>query len=111
MYQTGFNQSNFVSPMTGLNNTNNLNPVVIQPLKKHPTIKKPYDYQWYEKTSQNGEFKYGLFECCSGPNGPVDGTLAVICCFVPWPGWILTASINGELAGLVGKLIIKFALC
>jgi hypothetical protein len=94
-----YNQSNYVTTMSGLNN----NPTVTSQLKKHPTFKKPFDYEWHEKQSPNGEFKYGLFECCSGPNGTFDSTCAIIFCFIPWPGWFLTASVNGELAGIIGK--------
>jgi len=108
MYQSNLNQSNYVTPMSGLNNNTNVgfNPAVTSQFKKHPTFRKPFDYEWHEKTSPNGEFKYGRFQCCSGPNGTYDSTCAIICCFIPWPGWFLTANINAELADIIGKSLI-----
>jgi len=102
MYQNGFNQSTYA----GFNPNYNTGPVTQQPgmfLRRVPTMKRPYDFQWHEKTSQNGEFKYGLCQCCSGPSG-CQAIIAIIMCFIPWPGWCVTAQINGEVADVVGKL-------
>ncbi len=103
-----YNQSNYVTPMPGLNNNNNMgfNPAVISQFKKQPTFTKPFDYQWHEKTSPNGEFKYGLFDCCSGPMGAFDSTFAMVYCILPFPGWLIIADVNGQLAGIIGKIII-----
>lgn len=101
MYQNGFN-SNFVAPLSGFESNN----VVTQQLNKRPTFKRPYDYDWSSKSSQNGEFKYGLFECCSGPNGCLNSTCAIIFCFIPFPGWVIGLNLNGEVADVVGKLKI-----
>jgi hypothetical protein len=101
MYQNGFNQSTY----SGFNPYYNTGPVTQQPgmyLRRQPTMKRPYDFQWHEKTSPNGEFKYGLCQCCSGPSGCI-AIMAIVMCFIPWPGWFLTAQINGEVADVVGK--------
>jgi hypothetical protein len=70
--------------------------------RRQPTLTRPYDYQWHEKTSPNGEFKYGLCQCCSGPSGCI-AIMAIIMCFIPLPGWALMAQINAEVSDVVGK--------
>jgi len=101
MNQSSFG-SNFVSTGRGLNNNNTK--VYNQPnlMTELQTYNKTYDYQWAEKKSSNGKFKYGLFECCSGPNGCCYSTIL----FLPF-GCIPLARINGELARVIGKIIIS----
>ena len=104
MFQSGFNQ-NYVTPMSGFNNYNPNPTATQQPSRNRiPTYKNPYDYAWAEKPSQNGEFKYGLFQCCKGPNGCL-GILYIVLCLIPWPGWPMVAVINGQVADVVGKLV------
>ncbi len=61
-----------------------------------------YDFDWESKPSTNGEFKYGLFQCCGGPTE----TISVVCLFfmsvIPWPGWFLIAQANYELGKVIG---------
>ena len=72
----------------------------------HPVTQQPlhlrYDFDWESKPSTNGEFKYGLFQCCSGPTE----TDTVMCLFfmsvLLWPGWILLAQANYELGEVIG---------
>jgi hypothetical protein len=70
---------------------------------RQPALTRPFDYQWYEKTSPNGEFKYGLCQCCSGPSCCI-AIMTIIFCFIPLPGWSLIAQLNAEVADVVGKL-------
>ena len=61
-----------------------------------------YDFDWDSKPSTNGEFKYGLFQCCSGPTEKI----WVVCLFfmsvIPWPGWFLISQANYELGKVIG---------
>ena len=88
----------------GYNNMN-YNPAITQQPgfynRRQPTPQKPYDYAWHEKPSQNGEFKYGLCQCCSSPSS-CGAICAIICCFIPWPGWCFTSNLNGQVAEVVG---------
>jgi len=61
MNQNGFSQNSY----SGFNNNP---PITQQPnfdFRRQTTLKTPYDYKWHEKPSPNGEFKYGLCECCN----------------------------------------------
>ena len=102
MFQSGFNQ-NYVTPMSGFND-NSFNPAIRQQPNGNKYTIMRYDYAWAEKPSQNGEFKYGLFQCCNGPNGCL-GILYTVLCLIPWPGWTMVAVLDGEVAGVVGKLL------
>ena len=103
---SGFNKN----PYSGVNNTFNNNSTVItqQPEMdighRRTTIDLPFDWTWYDKTSPNGEFKYGLFKCCEGPSGS-QGILAIISCFIPLLGWAYMGKINGNVADVVGKCL------
>jgi hypothetical protein len=70
-------------------------------------IKMYYDSKWAEKPSQNGNFKFSLFECCSGPNSCDNsgiGFLAIFSLFIPF-GCINIALLNSEVASVIGKSI------
>jgi len=103
MFQSGFNQNN-VTPMTGFNDSN-FNPAIRQQPFRNGNARSmlAYNFGWAEKPSQNGEFKYGLFECCSGPNNGCLGLFYIILCLIPFPGWLMVATLNSEVASVVGK--------
>lgn len=62
-----------------------------------------YDLKWAEKPSTNGKFKYGLFECCSGPNGESFIPFVMICTLFMPCGYIYHAMLDGEIADAIGK--------
>jgi hypothetical protein len=100
MNQNGFSQNAY----SGFNN----NPTITQQphydFRRQTTLKTPFDYKWHEKTSQNGEFKYGLCECCSGPSSST-AILAIIMSCIPIAGCCITSSINGNVAEVVGMIL------
>ena len=98
MYQNGFNQNAY----SGFNNSAVISKQPGVHIMRKPTTKRPFDFQWHEKTPSNGEFKYGLCQCCSGPSSCL-GIISIIMCFIPIPGWCVTANMNGEVADVVGK--------
>lgn len=64
-----------------------------------------YNNDWAHKApSENGDFKYGLCQCCSGP----DGTGFLNCCYMlsflccPLTLCISNCALNGEIAEIVG---------
>ena len=112
MNQNGFNQNNFAE-FSGF--TNSPTTITQQPGSTKKVIKTSsfYNYQWDEKPSQNGKFKYGLFQCCRCDSvdseesvvrkiSNIHATIAIITCFIPFPGWCHISDLNGEVADVVG---------
>ncbi len=103
MNRNTFGQSS-VFPSSGLNSRSS---VANRQPSRSMRIKMYYDSKWAEKPSQNGNFKYGLFECCKGPNNCENGAvgfMTVFAFFVPF-GCLSIASLNSEVASVIGKLI------
>ena len=66
-----------------------------------------YDTNWAQKSpSANGEFKYGLCQCCCGPAG----TQFESCCYIfsyifcPLTLGVVNCMLNGEIASIVGTI-------
>jgi hypothetical protein len=91
MNQSGFNQN----PYPGYNPAITQQPNVLN--RRQTTLRYPYDYTWYDKPSQNGEFKYGLCGCCSGTSCEI---APLVMCPLFWPFLLV---VNGEVAEVVGK--------
>ena len=79
------------------------NAVYPDAIVRQPTFKKPFDYNWEQKPSTNGQFKYGLFECCSGPTPPCYVVLIFIMSVIIYPGWVVLAITNCDVAEVVGN--------
>jgi len=101
MNRNNFGQ-NSVFPSSNLNSRSS---VANNQPSRSMRIKMFYDSKWAEKPSQNGNFKYGLCECCRGPNNCENGAVgfsAVFSFFVPL-GFISIAPLNSEVASVIGK--------
>jgi hypothetical protein len=101
MNRNTFGQSS-VFPSSGLNSSSS---VAYKQPSHSMRIKMCYDTKWTEKQSPNGNFKYGLFECCSGPNSCENGAVgcrSIFLFFLPF-GCTAQAVLNSELASVIGK--------
>ena len=70
-----------------------------------------YDFDWESKPSTNGEFKYGLLQCCCGPTAVNTVVCFFICSVLIFPGWILLAKANGELGEIIGTNLDLIKFC
>jgi len=98
---SGFNQISNIGFNNLNGNNNNTNTLTQQP--NNAKFCDVYDYQWYDKPSQNGEFKYGLFQCCQSEYA-IQAILPIAGCFCPCPLYIAVADLNGEVADVVGNM-------
>ena len=99
MNQNGFSQNSY----SGSTN----NPTITQQpnfdFRRQTTLKTPYDFKWHEKPSPNGEFKYGLCGCCSGPSSAT-AILAIITSCIPIAGCCVISSLNGHVSEVIGMI-------
>ena len=106
---SGFNQMSD-SAFNNLNgNNNNPNTLTQQPSLfqlccNHAKFTGEFDYQWYDKPSQDGEFKYGLCDCCNDASQTIHAITAILGCLIPFPFCIAVANLNGEVADVVGNM-------
>ena len=63
-----------------------------------------YDFAWDEKISSNGEFKYGLFDCCRGPTSSSLVVMLLCMSCIPVLGWIPVGCNNCDVATVIGIL-------